>query len=38
MNHLALMPSLLQGSTSIDTLSFDFLEVRHELIIRECYR
>jgi len=25
MRHLALMPSLLQGSTSIDTLSFIFL-------------
>jgi hypothetical protein len=25
MKPLALMPSLLQGSTSIDTLSFDFL-------------
>jgi len=27
MKHLALMPSLLQGSTSIDTLSFVFLVV-----------
>jgi len=25
MKNLALMPSLLQGSTSIDTLPFDFL-------------
>jgi len=27
MKHLALMPSLLQGSTSIDTLSFAFLVI-----------
>ncbi len=25
MKHLALMPSLLQGATSIDTLAFAFL-------------